>query len=202
LSIYRFKFASGPDELEQIHTLNYRAFVEEIPQHAPNASHRLMDQFHAENTYAIGLNSGQVIAMLALRSNRPFSLDRKLANLDSYLPLHQSVCEIRLLYVAPDHRNGKVMRGLGDLVADYCIPRGHDLALISGTIRQLRLYRHMGFKPFGPLVGKDDALFQPMYLTLVAARQHTPWVRALRELETATYPSANGVETGASSNRS
>jgi hypothetical protein len=200
LSSYHFKFASTPAEFEQIHTLNYRAFVEEIPQHSPNASRRLVDPFHAQNCYAIGIHHERVIAMLALRSERPFSLDRKLAQLDSYLPPHMSVCEIRLLYVAPDHRNGKVMRGMGDLVADYCIPRGHDLALISGTVRQLRLYRHMGFKPFGPLVGKDDALFQPMYLTLVAARQHTPWVRALHELETATHRIANGAQTNASSN--
>jgi hypothetical protein len=39
------------------------------------------------------------------------------------------------------------------------------MALISGTTRQQRLYRHLGFVPFGPLVGTPEALFQPMYLT-------------------------------------
>jgi hypothetical protein len=43
---------------------------------------------------------------------------------------------------------------------------GHDLALISGTLRQVRLYRHMGFKPFGPQVGTPQAPYQPMYLDL------------------------------------
>jgi hypothetical protein len=43
--------------------------------------------------------------------------------------------------------------------------------LISGTTRQAKLYRHLGFTPFGPLVGKGDILFQPMYMTLAAFRK-------------------------------
>ncbi|OUC06995.1 hypothetical protein RY27_17610 [Litorilinea aerophila] len=180
---YTFRYATEDWEFEQIHRLNYRAFVEEIPQHAPNPERRLVDQFHHENTYAIGLVDDTVVAMLALRSQRPFSLDKKLPNLDQYLPPNQSMCEIRLLYVVPEHRNGKVLRGLMELVAEYGIRRGHTLALISGTTRQQRLYRHLGFVPFGPQVGTAEALFQPMYLTLEAAQRQTPWVRARRALQ-------------------
>ena len=43
---------------------------------------------------------------------------------------------------------------------------GYDLAVISGTTRQQKLYRHMGFIPFGPLVGTPGALYQPMYQSL------------------------------------
>jgi hypothetical protein len=191
VATYHFKFADADDEFEQIHRLNYRAFVEEIPQHPPNLDRRLVDPFHAENTYAIGLVGDEIVAMLALRSQRPFSLDRKLDTLDQYLPPHNSVCEIRLLYVVPEHRNGRVMRGLMELVGEYGIGRGHDLALISGTTRQVRLYRHMGFVPFGPLVGKGEVLFQPMYLTLAAALRHTPWVRVLQAIHPETV-AANG----------
>jgi hypothetical protein len=35
-----FKVADGDAEFEAIHRLNYRSFVEEIPQHAPNAQRR------------------------------------------------------------------------------------------------------------------------------------------------------------------
>ncbi len=181
MSKYTFKFATEDWEFDQIHSLNYQAFVEEIPQHAPNLERRLVDQFHDQNTYAIGLDDDAVIAMLALRSQRPFSLDKKLEDLDNYLPSFCSMCEIRLLYIRPEHRNGKVMRSLMEMVAEYSMQRGHDLALISGTTRQQRLYKHLGFAPFGPLVGSGDALFQPMYLTLDAANRTTPWVHALRE---------------------
>jgi hypothetical protein len=66
-----------------------------------------------------------------------------------------------------------------ELVAVYAMERKHDLALISGTTRQQRLYRHLGFLPFGPLVGSGEARFQPMYLTLGAALRQTPWLAAL-----------------------
>lgn len=178
--MYVFKFADQDSEIEQIHRLNYSAFVEEIPQHSPNPQRRLVDQFHDENTYAIGLDNDQVVAMLALRSNRPFSLDRKLDDLDAKLPPHRSLCEIRLLYVLPEHRNGKIMKGLMEMIAQYAVAHGHDMGLISGTTRQQRFYKHLGFEPFGPLVGTGEALFQPMYITIETAMRQSPWVQALR----------------------
>ena len=39
------------------------------------------------------------------------------------------------------------------------------MAIISGTTRQTRLYRHLGFQSFAPLVGTEEAAFQPMYIT-------------------------------------
>jgi hypothetical protein len=54
------------------------------------------------------------------------------------------------------------------LLAGYFRSMDCDLAVISGTVRQLRLYEHMGFRCFGPLTGSADALYQPMYLTLEA----------------------------------
>jgi hypothetical protein len=92
--VVTFKIASEPDEFEQIHRLNYQAFVEEIPQHPPNPARRLVDRFHAENRYVIGLDGQRVMAMLALRDQRPFSLDLKLANLEQYLPPHHHLGEV------------------------------------------------------------------------------------------------------------
>ena len=56
----RFKIASGEPEFEQIFRLNYKTFVEEIPQHRNNPEQRLVDKFHAENTYAICLVEGRL----------------------------------------------------------------------------------------------------------------------------------------------
>ena len=81
-----FKIASEEWEFEQIHRLNYRTFVEEIPQHQRNAEGRLVDKFHAENIYIVGLDAGRVVAMVALRGRRPFSLDQKMPDLDRHIP--------------------------------------------------------------------------------------------------------------------
>lgn len=168
---YRFKIASEAFELEQIHRLNHATFAEEIPQHPRNAEGVLVDRFHHQNTYLVALDGDRVVGMLAVRTDRPFSLDTKVPDLDSHLPEGRSVCEVRLLAVRREHRKGTVFRGLMRLVMQHCPSLGFDTAVISATVRQLKLYGHMGFKPFGPLVGTPEAQFQPMYLTLEAARE-------------------------------
>ncbi len=164
-SPFTLKIASEDWEFEQIHALNYQTFVEEVPQHPATGTRTLVDKFHAENTYLICLRDRQLVGMMAVRDKRPFSLDLKLPDLDSYLPEARSVCEIRLLSVHPDHRTGVVFRSLGTLLLSHCRAKGYDLAVVSGTLRQQQLYRHLGFVPFGPVVGAPGPLFQPMYLT-------------------------------------
>jgi len=162
----RFKIASEDHEFEAIHRLNYKTFVEEIPQHERNPEQRLVDKFHAENTYAICLQDDVLVGMVAGRSKRPFSLDRKVPDLDAHLPAGRTVLEVRLLSVEKEYRNGFVFSKLVGLLAQHFKDLGFDLAIISGTLRQEKLYRHLGFVPFGPVVGSGEAQFQPMYLTL------------------------------------
>lgn len=183
-----FKIATTDEEFEQVHRLNYRTFVEEIPQHAPNPEGRMVDKFHAENTYVIGTRGGRVIAQLALRRRRPFSLDSKLPNLDQWLPPGRKAVEIRLLAVEPAYRNGPVPAEILQFAAQHCIDRGDDTAVISGAVRRLRLYRALGFEAFGPIVGTPEAPYQPMLLTL---EKFVQVVKARRGLQRST-----GGETG------
>src|SRR5205085_5953517 len=134
---------SAPHEFEAIHRLNHRTFVEEIPQHAPSADGRLVDRFHAENTYAICMDGEELVGMVAGRSARPFSLDHKLADLDAQLPPGRRPLEVRLLSVAPAYRKGPVFSRLVGTLASRFRQEGCDLAVISGTLRQARLYRHL-----------------------------------------------------------
>ena len=164
-----FKIASEPWEFEQIHALNYRTFVEEIPQHPANPERRLIDRFHGENTYFICLQRDRLIGMMAMRTNRPFSLDEKVENLDSYLPPGYTVCEMRLLAVEPEYRHTPVFTDLFRFAAEECIHRKLSLAVLSGTTLQLRLYTNLGFVPFARPVGKPGAMYQPMYFTLQSA---------------------------------
>ncbi len=180
----RFKIADAPEEFEQIHRLNHRTFAGEIPQHAARPDGRLVDRFHDENLYAVALRddvtgsgtapaTGRVVGMLALRGRRPFSLDGKLPDLDAQLatlPAHQRPCEVRLLALDPAERGRAAFRGLAEALLPAAAGAGYDLALISGTPRQARLYRHLGFEPFGPLVGDAAAPYQPMFLTPAALR--------------------------------
>ena len=165
-----YKIAELPWEIEAVHALNYITFVEEIPQHEPNAQKTLTDKFHEQNTYIICVNEAQQIlaGMIAFRDQRPFSLDEKLKDLDSYLPQDRSLCEIRLLSVADEYRYTRVAQGLIAQLVQHSTDCGYDMAVISGTVRQIKLYKFLGFVPFGPVVGSGDAKYQPMYLTVEA----------------------------------
>ena len=160
-----YKIAELADEIEQIHQLNYETFVEEIPQHNANNQKKLVDRFNDENTYIIAKKNNEVIGMIAIRGNRPFSLDQKLDHLETYLPEKAIPCEIRLLSIKPAYRGGRTFYGLCEKLVSYCLEKGYNMALISGTTRQAKLYRHIGFEAFGPLVGTEKAPYQPMYLT-------------------------------------
>jgi aspartate aminotransferase-like enzyme len=158
------KIADQPWELEKVCRLNHQTFSEEIPQHERTATGLLIDKFHSENQYIICLVDSEIVGMVALRSIRPFSLDSKLDHLDDYLPPHKSLCEIRLLTVLPEYRRSSIFYSLFKVAFTYFINQKYDLAIISGILSQQRLYRSVGFIPFGPVVG-DGVKFQPMYGT-------------------------------------
>ena len=65
-------------EFLQIHQLNYKTFVEEIPQHQQNPEKMLVDKFHNKNKYIVARKGKQVIGMVCYNSDRPFSLDTKI----------------------------------------------------------------------------------------------------------------------------
>jgi len=164
MSRLRFSIASTDDEFEQVHRLNHDTFCLEIPQHPARSDGRMVDRFHAENLYVVGKCGDEVVAMVALRDRRPFSLDAKLPSLDDWLPPDRCTGEVRLLAIRPRHRHRGAIAGLMRELWRTAHSRGLDLLLISGTTRQLKLYRQLGFEPFGPRVGSVDAEYQPMLL--------------------------------------
>ena len=160
-----FKPATEAWEFDEIFQLNYASFVEEVPQHPGNDERALVDRFHAENTYFICRRERELLGMICVRDRRPFSLDQKLGRLEDYLPQAEGarLCEVRLLAVRPDLRRTRVLPGLLTMMARYCQEGGYDYVVMSGRVSQQQLYRRIGFIPFGPVVGGDDAPYQPMY---------------------------------------
>lgn len=161
-----FKELSEPWELDAVRRLNYRTFVEEIPQHSPNAERSLADRLLDRSTCFVCVEETERLrGMIAVCGERPFSLDAKVPDLDRHLPLHRTPCEVRLFAVEREHRGGPVFAGLLSCVLRHSRRRGWDLGLISATERQERLYRHLGFTAFGPPLGTPEARYQGMYVT-------------------------------------
>lgn len=188
---YIFKIASSDSEFEQIHDLNYKTFVEEIPQHEQNGCNNLVDKFHGENTYIISLKEGELVGMIAVRDKRPFSLDCKLGDIDIHLPAYRSACEIRLLSIKREYRKRKVLSGLFSRLSEYCENNGYDIAVISANVDQLGLYKKLGFSVFADIVGKNGALYQPMYLTFDSYSNFKDKTSILEKTETKIKNSVN-----------
>jgi predicted N-acetyltransferase YhbS len=157
---------STDTEFEQIHKLNYTTFVDEIPQHQGNDQRVLIDKFHDKNRYIIAKDEQQVIAMVSFSLERPFSLDKKINNLDDYLPAYSKIAEVRLLAVDKSERKKMTTYLLLKKLCEELIKENVDTAVISGTTRELKLYAKIGFIPFGSLVGSHEATYQPMFITL------------------------------------
>ena len=160
------KAATELNEFIQIHQLNYKTFVEEIPQHEQNPEEILVDKFHNSNKYIVAKKGDKVIGMVSYNHERPFSLDGKIPDLDRYLPEHNQLVEIRLLSISQEERKTRVAYRLFQFLSVKLMGLNTDAAVISGTTRQLKLYSQIGFIPFGPIIGTGEALYQPMYITL------------------------------------
>ena len=164
-----YKIANTQEEYEQIFKLNYETFVDEIPQHKKNETKKLKDKFHDKNIYIIAKKENEVIGMISLSDTRPFSLDDKLNNIDTYYKgEYRKPVEIRLLSIKHQYRKTKVFTELIQRTFNYIIQNSYDIVFISGTVRQEKLYKHIGFVQFHENVGTKDAEYMPMYLDLTA----------------------------------
>lgn len=165
--MYWCKIAQTQAEFDAIEKLNYAIFVEEIPQHEPNETKRKIDRFHDENTYLVVYKETTLVGMLAFRDQRPFSIDEKIGAVENYLEeaLCGKLCEIRLLAVKKEYRTGRVLLRLARALYSFAYEKGYSAAVISGTTREEKMYKQMGFIQFASAVGTEEAKFLPMVLT-------------------------------------
>ncbi len=173
---YLFKPADTDDEIEQIHQLNYRTFVEEIPQHIATVPGRLVDKFHDKNTYFVALDDRRVVGMISVHDRPPFSIAARLDDPSVLSTPGRRPLEVRLLAVEPTHRGGPVMVGLLWSALLHARHR-YDDVYISGVVERVPMYERLGFQPLGPPVPDGTTAFVPMRVTFPLAANVEKLVR-------------------------
>jgi aspartate aminotransferase-like enzyme len=163
---YVFKRADSSEEFDQIHRLNYRTFVSEIPQHPDPGNGRLVDKFHDKNTYFIALRDGRLVGMVSVHDQPPFSVAERLDDPTILQRPGTRPLEVRLLAIAPEQRKGTLLVGLLYLFYQHARVNGYTHAYISGLEERLHLYRQFGFEPLGQAVRCGQANFVPMGVTI------------------------------------
>jgi aspartate aminotransferase-like enzyme len=159
---YQYKAASTGAEIEQIHRLNHETFVDEIGQFQATGDGRLVDKFHDKNTYFVALQGDEVVGMVAVHDQPPFSIAARLSNPGELDRLGDRLIEVRLLAVRRGARHGMIVPGLILAVVDHALDRGYTHALISGLRQRVPFYEKMGFRAIGPAVPSGSAEFVPM----------------------------------------
>jgi hypothetical protein len=166
LGQYTFKTADSPVEFEQIHRLNHRTFAEEVRQHAPMPDGMLVDKFHAKNTYFIGVREDQVVGMVAVHSQPPYSVADRLSDPSILWAPGRRPMEVRLLAIEPQERSGNVLIALFWLCFEHARQSDFTDVYISAVSDRVDLYRRIGFEPLGPAVPCGSAMFVPMGVQL------------------------------------
>jgi aspartate aminotransferase-like enzyme len=178
---YVFKQAESEEEFKQIHALNYRTFVDEIPQHPDPGSGLLIDKFHSKNIYLIVLRqpaksasngevarstAGRLVGMLSVHDQPPFSVADRLPDPSLLTRPGTRPCEVRLLAIERDERHSTLFLGLIWSLYDYAERQQYTHLYISAFDERLGMYRRLGFEALGPAVPVGKASFVPMVLPL------------------------------------
>jgi aspartate aminotransferase-like enzyme len=163
---YVFKRAETPQEMEQVHALNYRTFVGEIAQYPDSGDGRLIDKFHHKNVYFIAIHEGQVVGMVSLHGEPPFSIASRLPDPGILERPGTRPLEVRLLAVEHDKRNSIVFTGLVWVLYLYAQEIGATHLFISGVQERISLYQQIGFEQIGPAIVSGRATFVPMMALL------------------------------------
>jgi aspartate aminotransferase-like enzyme len=163
---YVFKQAETHQEFEQIHRLNHRTFVDEIPQHRGTGSGLLVDKFHEKNAYLIVLRGERVVGMVSANGEPPFSIAERLRDPEVLKLPGARPMEVRLLAIEPPERNSTLFFGLIWSLYEYARAHGYTHVFISGVQERVPMYERLGFVSLGPGVASGQAFFVPMMLTI------------------------------------
>jgi aspartate aminotransferase-like enzyme/N-acyl-L-homoserine lactone synthetase len=178
---YVFKRAETRQEFEQIHRLNFRTFVHEIPQHSDPGTGRLVDKFHDKSAYFIVVREGRVVGMVSSHDQPPFSVADRLADPEILERPGTRPLEVRLLALEPDTRNSTVFFGLMWSLYEHARSEGYTHLYISGLQERELLYKRLGFEVIGAPAPSGKTSFIPMVLTIGQLPERAQRVKHLWE---------------------
>ena len=163
---YTIKLAETGQEYLGIRRLNHRTFASELGQHETTADELLADRFEHKSRYIISLHDSEVIGMVAIHDQPPFSIAQRLPDASLLDRIAGRKLEVRLLAIDPAHRNRMVFAGLLGTMISLAMSEGYEVLLISGVTGRVSIYRRFGFTPLGPPVPSGKASYIPMLLRI------------------------------------
>src|SRR5207302_10200878 len=114
------------------------------------------------NIYFIALSGRQVVGMVSVHGQPPFSIAERLSDPTILQNPDIHPLEVQLLAIDQERRNSVVLAGLVYVLYLHARDSGITHLFISGVEERLSIYEQLGFKPIGPSVTSGKAVFVPM----------------------------------------
>lgn len=160
-----FKMAKSESDFKLIHRFNHKIFAEEIAQHSVHDDYILVDKFHAKSKYFIGQIDNEIIGMICVHTEPPFSIEDKYPNFRTHFDKISEISEVRLFAIKPKFRRHPFLAwGLIYFVVKYLENLNINYIAISGIANQRGLYEKLGFYTLSDSVKSGNAHFYPMLL--------------------------------------
>lgn len=160
-----FKRADCDIDFDRIHRFNHQVFAEEVAQHSIHEDNLLVDKFHYKNNYFIAEYNDEIIGMICIHTQAPFSIEEKYPNFRNHFKDISEVAEVRLYAIQPKFRKHPYLAwGLIFCIVKFSESTNIHYVAISGIEEQKKLYEKLGFYALSAAVKSGNAYFYPMLL--------------------------------------
>lgn len=178
----------GAPDRERIYGLRHKVYAEELHQHSPNDTRRLVDALDGENAYILAEVAGELAGFISITPPEApmFSVEKYVSR--DQLPFARShqLFEARLLTVAPRYRGTIVATLLMYAALRYVEAHGGTRIIGIGRSEVLPVYRKVGFQTLGREVQSGAVKFELMSATTdqLRTRANPSWLaRVQRDVD-------------------
>lgn len=149
-SIVEIRLAT-PEDRRSIYQLRYQVYAEELGQHSRNAEGVLRNDLDDFNEYVIAVQGGELVGFVSITppGHGRYSLDGYLPRSEFPFPVSDSLYEIRLLTVTPEHRGGWLSGALMYAALRYIEAQGGTEIMATGRKEVASIYRRVGLREHG-----------------------------------------------------
>jgi ribosomal protein S18 acetylase RimI-like enzyme len=134
-----------------IYQSRYNVYAVELEQHLPNPDRLLKNDLDEFNIYIIALIKDTMVGYVSITppGQARYSLDGYLPRADWPFDVSDSLYEIRLLTVIPEHRGKLIVSALMYAALRYIQARGGTRIMATGRLEAASIYRRIGLRDLG-----------------------------------------------------
>ncbi len=182
----RLRVGVAPErDRDRIYRLRHEVYASELRQHPENEAGTLTDELDSFNDFLTVSSNRELLAFVAITPpGRRYSIDKYFPRCQLPLTFDDGLYEVRLLTVAPPHRNSSLASVLMYAALRWVEAHGGDTVVAIGRRELLDFYLKVGLRPLARQVEVGAVTYELMSATTVELCEQVPrYERLVRRLE-------------------